>query len=86
MKADYSNPEHRSVRAFFLKTSNTLLGSTSEPAFEYHTDKHPNALAAVLMLEQHGYVSKLPAGCPMYRIHEKLVDRLLPVRKRAKRD
>jgi hypothetical protein len=78
MRADFSRPEASGVRAFFLKASNTSIGFTSEPCFEYHTDKHPDVHAAVLHLARHGFVSDItPGNCPMFRVHEQLVDRLL---------
>lgn len=77
MREDFSRPEAKVVRAFFVKSSNTSIGFTSEPCFEYHTDKHPDIRAAVLLLEQHQYVTDItPGNCPMYRVHESLVDQL----------
>jgi hypothetical protein len=77
MRADFNGLDGRTVRAFFLKPSNTAMGFTSEPAFEYHTDKHPDVIPAVRMLEQRGYVSDVtPGSTPMYRVDESLVDRL----------
>ncbi|MEN5347404.1 hypothetical protein ABE599_27135 [Achromobacter mucicolens] len=77
MRADFSSSEGRGVRAFFVKESNTLIAFTSEPSFEYHTDKHPNLRAAVLLLAHHGFVSDMSLGkTPMYRVHESLVDQL----------
>jgi len=77
MRADFSTTEGQGVRAFFVKESNTLIAFTSEPCFEYYTDKHPNLRAAVLLLKQHGFVSDMASGkTPMYRVHESLVDQL----------
>ena len=77
MRTDFAGPDGSTVRAFFVKSSTTSLGFTSEPAFEYHTDKHPSILAAVRLLEQRGYVSDVTSSStPMYRVHERLVDRL----------
>lgn len=77
MRTDFCSVEGRGARAFFVKESNTLIGFTSEPSFEYHTDKHPNLRAAVLLLEHHGFVSDMtPGNTPMYRVHESLVDQL----------
>lgn len=78
MRSDFSSDENRHVRVFFVKESSTNLGFVSEPCFEYHTDKHLNLRAAVLHLEQHGFIADItPGNCPMYRVHEKLVDALL---------
>ena len=78
MRSDFSSQENRHVRVFFVKESNTMLGFVSEPCFEYHTDKHPDLRAAVVLLEQHGFITDItPGNCPMYRVHEKLVDALL---------
>lgn len=78
MRSDFSMPTERNVRAFFVKTSNTMIGLVSEPCFEYHTDKHPDIHPAVLYLAQHDFISEItPGNCPMYRVHEKLVDWLM---------
>ncbi len=78
MRSDFSSQENRHVRVFLVKESNTMLGFVSEPCFEYHTDKHPDLRAAVVLLEQHGFITDItPGNCPMYRVHEKLVDALL---------
>jgi hypothetical protein len=78
MRSDFSPTENRHVRAFFVKESNTSLGFVTEPSFEYHTDKHPDLRAAVLHLAQHGFITDItPGNCPMYRVHETLVDALL---------
>ncbi len=78
MRADFSTPDGRNVRAFFVKESNTIMGGTSEPCFEYHIDKHLDLRPAILVLLQHGFISDItPGNTPMYRVHEQLVDRLL---------
>lgn len=78
MRSDFSGQDGRNVRAFFVKESNTVLGFVSEPCFEYHTDKHPDIRPAVLHLAQHGFITDITLGnCPMYRVHEKLVDWLM---------
>ncbi|MCZ4331213.1 hypothetical protein [Castellaniella denitrificans] len=78
MREDFSQPEHQNFRAFFIKESNTIMSGSSEPCFEYHTDKHPELRPAILMLLQHGFISDItPGKTPMYRVHEHLVDRLL---------
>ena len=78
MRVDFSDPEHRNTRAFFVKSSKTSIGMLSEPCFEYHTDKIDNLLAAVLFLEREGFISDItPGNCPMYRMHEHFVDRLI---------
>ena len=78
MRSDFAPQENRHVRVFFVKESNSTLGFTSEPCFEYHTDKHPDLRAAVALLEQHGFITDItPGNCPMYRVREKLFDALL---------
>ena len=75
MRSDILSTQGKGVRALFLKESNTHIAFTSEPSFEYHTDKHPELRAAVLYLAQHGFVQDItPGKTPMYRINEKLVD------------
>lgn len=87
MREDFSQPANRGVRAFFLKSSKTYIGFVSEPAFEYHTDKHPDARAAALLLESHGYVTDIsPGDTPMYRVHESLVSLLLGTSSPARGD
>jgi hypothetical protein len=77
-RSDFSQSENRHIRAFFIKRSSASMGKASEPCFECHPDKHPGSRAAVLHLEQHGFVSDISSGnTPMYRVHEKLVDALL---------
>lgn len=78
MRFDFSQPENCHIRAFFIKRSSTSIGIASEPSFEYHPEKHPDIRAAVLHLEQLGFVSDISSGnTPMLRVHEKLVDALL---------
>jgi hypothetical protein len=78
MREDFSQSDRRHVRSFFVKASNTTIGFTSEPCFEYHTDKHPELTAAVTHLAKHGFISDItPGNCPMYRMHEHFVDRLI---------
>lgn len=78
MRSDFSPQGNRHVRAFFVKESNTTLGFVPEPCFEYHTDTHPDLRAAVALLEQEGFITDITLGnCPMFRMHEKLVDALL---------
>lgn len=78
MRQDFSEPANRHVRAFFVKSSNSVLGGSSEPHFEYHTDKHPDIRAVIATLEEHGLIANITRGnCPMYRISEKLADQLI---------
>lgn len=78
MMEDFLPTKNRHVRAFFVKKSTAIMGFVSEPAFEYCPEKHPDIRAAVLYLQQHGFISDITTGnCPMYRIHEKMIDQLL---------
>src|SRR5690606_18090963 len=78
MREALSDEGSRHVRAFFVKDSRTTIGFLSEPCLEFHTDKHPDLQAAVLHLERHGLISDItPGNCPMYRVHEELVDWLV---------
>ncbi|GEM_PF-637019 len=78
MREALSDEDSRNVRAFFVKDSRTMIGFLSEPCFEFHTDKHPDLQAAVLHLERFGFISDITRGnCPMYRVHEELVDWLV---------
>ena len=79
MREDYARPNNKFVRAFFVKHSKETLNGSSEPFFEYHTDKHPNIHAAMLHLEQNGFVSDItPGNCPMYRVHDALLRIVVP--------
>lgn len=78
MRSDFSGPDGANVRLLFVKASNAVLGFVSEPCFEYHTDKHPDLRPAILFLEQHGFITDItPGNCPMYRVHERLLDWLM---------
>lgn len=75
MRSDFSTPDGRNVRAFFVKTSTSIMGGCSEPSFEYHTDKHPDLRPAMLVLTEHGFIQDItPGSTPMYRVREKLID------------
>jgi len=78
MREDMSNPKNRHTRIFFVKSSKTSIGSSNEPAFEYHTDKHSNIYAAVADLEARDYIRDItPGNCPMYRMSENFAERLI---------
>lgn len=75
MRESFSSPEGQGIRAFFVKDSGTMIGLLSEPCFEFHIDKLPNLQAAVLHLARHDFITDItPGNCPMYRVHEKLID------------
>jgi len=78
MRQAFTSNEGRNVRAFFVKESGTMIGMLSEPCFEFHTDEHPDLHAAVLHLARHEFITDItPGNCPMYRVHEKLIDWLM---------
>lgn len=78
MRDAFADPGSKGIRAFFVKDSRTTIGFTSEPCFEFHTDKCSDLQAAVLHLERLGLISDItPGNCPMYRVHEELVDWLM---------
>jgi hypothetical protein len=78
MREAFADPDSKGIRAFFVKDSRSMIGFLSEPCFEFHTDKHPDLQAAVLHLERLGLISDItPGNCPMYRVHEELVDWLV---------
>lgn len=75
MRESFCSLEGKNVRAFFVKDSGTMIGFPSEPCFEFHTDKLPDIHPAVLHLALHGFITDItPGNCPMYRVHEKLID------------
>lgn len=77
MRTDILSTEGKGVRAFTLNKSKTFIPATSEPVFEYSFNTHPELRAAVLYLEQHGFVKDITTKTtPMYRINECLVDLL----------
>jgi len=79
MRSDITSEQGRYVRTFFVKTSTSTIGFVSEPCFEYHTDKLPSLRAAVVHLEETGFIKDItPGNCPMYRIQEKMIDHLIP--------
>lgn len=83
MREDALNPDSNAARAFFLKSSRTIISSTSEPALAYFTDVHEELRPAILMLERLGYITDItPGNTPMYRMHEHFVDRLKTVPKK----
>ena len=78
MRGAFGSAEGKNVRAFFVKPSNTMIAVLSEPCFEFHTDEHPDLHAAVLHLARHEFITDITTGnCPMYRVHERLIDWLL---------
>lgn len=75
MRQAFTSPEGKNIRAFFVKDSKTMIGFLSEPCFEFHTDEHPDLNAAVLHLARNEFITDItPGNCPMYRVHEKLID------------
>jgi len=75
MREAFRSNDGAYVRAFFVKKSTTSIGFLSEPCFEFHTDIYPELNAAVLHLERHGFIKDItPGNCPMYRVHEELID------------
>ncbi len=73
---DVKNPDFVGARKFFIKKSNTMV-SRAEPCFEYHTDVHPELNAAIMYLEDIGYIQDItPDSCPMYRFYEDFYERL----------
>lgn len=78
MRQAFTSSEGKYIRAFFVKESGTMIGFLSEPCFEFHTDEHPDLHAAVLHLARHEFITDItPGNCPMYRVHEKLIDWLM---------
>jgi len=76
MIEDFQKPEFSGVRKFFVKSQNSMINST-EIHFEYHTDVHSDISAAMLYLQDIGYIEDItPGRCPMYRMYEHFVDRL----------
>jgi hypothetical protein len=73
---DVKNPDFIGARKFFIKGSNTTVNRT-ERCFEYHTDVHPELNAAILYLEDIGYIQDItPGNCPKYRFYEYFYERL----------
>jgi hypothetical protein len=75
MREAFTSAEGKNIRAFFVKTSGTMIGLLSEPCFEFHTDKLADLHAAALHLSRHEFTTDItPGNCPMYRVHESLID------------
>ena len=76
MIEDVKNPDFIGARNFFITESDSIINK-AEPAFEYHTDVHPELNAAILYLEDIGYIQDItPGNCPMYRFFEHFYERL----------
>ncbi|KPZ65264.1 hypothetical protein AN394_04213 [Pseudoalteromonas sp. P1-26] len=70
MTKDVNNPEFAGVRTFFVKSSRSAVNS-SEPYFEYHTDVHLDLQAAILYMQDIGYIQDItPKNCPKFRFYE----------------
>ncbi|MEZ8320470.1 MULTISPECIES: hypothetical protein [Vibrio] len=77
MKEDFSNPTHRLVRKFAIKSSRTNL-NVGMRVFEYHYDKHPDISNALDYMKNLGLIEEVfKEGCPMYRYKEKFADYLI---------
>lgn len=78
MRQAFTSSDGKNIRAFLVKDSGQMIGFLSEPCFEFHTDEHPDLHAAVLHLSRHDFITDItPGNCPMYRVHEKLIERLM---------
>ena len=78
MKSDLRQEGMSGARVFFVKESYTMIGFSSEPCFEYHTDKHEDLRAGVHLLLDNSLLKDItPGNTPMYRMSERLVDFLL---------
>jgi hypothetical protein len=76
MIEDVKNPDFAGVRTFFIKCSRTSVNK-SEPSFEYHTDIHPELNAAILYMQDLGYIEDItPKNCPKYQFYEQFYDLL----------
>lgn len=77
MVDDFSTPEYKSVRKFFVKNSK-LIVSASEFCFEYHTDIHADLNSAMLYFQDLDLVEDItPRNCPMYRFKEDFAEYLI---------
>ena len=75
MREDFSHPENKSIRTFFVKSQGTVIGIMSEPSLQYDTGTHPDIQAAVSYLISKGFVTDITTtSCPMYRVQEVLID------------
>lgn len=76
MIEDVCKPESRGIRKFFVCESTWSI-SKSEACFEYHTDIYCDLNAAILYLEDLGYIENITQGnTPMYRFREHFIERL----------
>jgi hypothetical protein len=76
MIEDVKNPNFFGVRTFFIKTKGTCVNS-KELNFEYHTDVHSNLNAAIMYMNDLGYITDItPKNCPKYRFHEHFYEML----------
>jgi hypothetical protein len=76
MKEDINNPEFSTIRIFFVKDSRSII-TTNEQNFQYYTDVHKDLQAAILFLQDLGFIEDItPGNVPKYRFYEHFVDRL----------
>ncbi len=76
MQEDFKVPENSGVRKFFVTKSNYSLNA-SEKSFVYYKDVHADITAAMLYLQDIGYIEDItPSNCPMYRMYEHFAEKL----------
>lgn len=77
MKQDLSNPEHSSLREFFIVSKRVEL-DRSPKRLCYFLEDHPELQAKVSRLETEGYVVNIAQGeTTVYRIAEVFADLVL---------
>lgn len=76
MKEDINHPDYVGVRTLFVCESTNNVGAPG-PIFTYYTDKHPDLVAAISVLEDLGYLENTTTGnLPKYRMKEIFIERL----------
>lgn len=76
MIEDINGQNSIGVRKFFVTQKGVRINK-SEPAFEYYSDVHPDLHAAIMYMEDLGYIEDItPGNCPMYRFYEHFYDLL----------
>lgn len=75
MQEDLEEDPH--VREFIVLDKRTIQFGHQKPRFEYYRDEHDGLDGKLTILENHGFIQRLPhPSTPMYRLSEEFVDRL----------
>lgn len=78
MHEDLEDDPH--VREFIVLNRQAIQFGHEKPRFEYYRDEHDDLDGKLTILENHGFIERLPhPSTPMYRMSEEFVERLTDV-------